>query len=167
MDGTDSQMIIATADSEVRSLLNLGCLTLVNAMDSLRTVPADFFADLVSNAKIDAAMLLKRNGRMLAAWSKTPVSWDVLSIMAATALGSLDTMLETLGSSTAQSMSVLAAGYRILFQKIEPQGLLVLVAHEVVPDSYLRETARQLLRRLRASHHDAPPRIVTLGPNVR
>ena len=136
-------------------------------MDSLRTVPADFFADFVSKVKIDAAMLLKRNGRMLAAWSKTPVSWDVLSIMAATALGSVDTMLETLGSPNAQGLSVLAAGYRILFQKVESQGLLVLVAREVVPDSYLRETAKQLLRKLRAAQNGEPPRIVTLGPNVR
>lgn len=136
-------------------------------MDSLRTVPADFFADFVSKVKIDAAMLLRRNGRMLAAWSKTPISWDVLSIMAATALGSMDTMLETLGSPNAQGMSVLAAGYRILFLKIENQGLIVLIAKEVVPESYLRETAKQLLRKLRASHHGEPPRIVTLGPNVR
>ena len=136
-------------------------------MDSLRTVPADFFADLVSKVKIEAAMLLKRNGRMLAAWSKTPLSWDVLSIMAATALGSMDTMLETLGSPAAQGMVVLAGGKRILFQKVETQGLLVLVAWEVVPDSYLREIARELIRKLRDSHRDAPPRIATLGPNVR
>jgi predicted regulator of Ras-like GTPase activity (Roadblock/LC7/MglB family) len=136
-------------------------------MDPLRTVPADFFADFVSRVKIDAAMLLRRNGRMLAAWSKAPVSWDVLAIMAATALGSMDTMLETLGSPNGQGMSVVASGYRFLFQKIEAQGLLVLIAKEVVPDSYLRETAKQLLRRLRASQHGEPPRIVTLGPNVR
>lgn len=136
-------------------------------MDSLRAVPADFFADLVSNAKIDAAMLLKRNGRMLAAWGRTPLSWDVLSIMAATALGSMDTMLETLGSPTAQGMTLLAGGKRILFQKVDSQGLLVLIAWEVVSDAYLRETARQLMRKLRASHQDTPPRIATLGPNVR
>lgn len=136
-------------------------------MDTLRTVPADFFADFVSKVKIDAAMLLRRNGRMLAAWSKTPVSWDVLSIMAATALGSMDTMMETLGSPNGQGMSVVAAGYRLLFQKVETQGLLVLVAREVVPDSYLRETAKQLVRKLRAAQHGDPPRIVTLGPNTR
>ncbi len=136
-------------------------------MDSLRAVPPDFFADLVSKVKIEAAMLLRRNGRMLAAWSKTPLSWDVLSIMAATALGSVDTMMETLGSPAAQGMTLLAGGKRVLFQKVDSQGLLVLVAWEVVPDSYLRETARQLVRKLRAAHHEAPPRIATLGPNVR
>ncbi len=136
-------------------------------MDSLRTVPADFFADLVSKVKIDAAMLLRRNGRILAAWSKTPVSWEVLSIMAATALGSVDTMLETLGTPSAQGMIVVAGGKRILFQKVDPQGLLVLAAWEVVPDAYLRETAKQLLRKLRSVQESAPPRISTLGPNVR
>ncbi len=136
-------------------------------MESLRAIPPDFFADLVSKVKIETAMLLRRNGRMLAAWSKAPLSWDVLSIMAATALGSMDTMMETLGSPAAQGMTLLAGGKRILFQKVDSQGLLVLVAWEVVPDSYLRETAKQLVRRLRAAQEAAPPRIATLGPNVR
>ncbi len=136
-------------------------------MDSLRTIPADIFADFGSKVKIDAAMILRRNGRMLAAWSKANLSWDVLSIMAATALGSMDTMMETLGSPNAQGMNVLAAGYRILFQKVESQGLIVLIAKEVVPDSYLRETARQIVRKIRTAQSGDPPRVVTLGPNER
>lgn len=136
-----------------------------NAMDSLRAVPADFFAELVSNGRIETAMLLKRNGRMLAAWARAPVSWEVLSIMAATALGSLDTMLETLRSPSAATISVVAGGSRFHIQKVEPQGVLVLIAKEAVTDAYLRETARRLLSKLPAQPNGEPPRRVTLGPN--
>lgn len=136
-----------------------------NSMDSLRAVPADFFAELVSNGKIETAMLLKRNGRMLAAWARAPVSWDVLSIMAATTLGSLETMLETLRLPSSQTMTVVAGGSRFYIQKVEPQGLLVLVAKEAVTEAYLRDTARRLLAKLPASPNSEATRRVTLGPN--
>lgn len=136
-------------------------------MDALRAVPADFFTDLVSDAKIDAAMLLKRNGRMLAAWSRSAVSWDVASIMAATALGSLETFLETLRSPDAQVFSVTGGGHRIHIQKVEPQGIVVLVAKEAIPEAYLRDAARRIIAKLPPPSNGEPPRRVTLGPNFR
>ncbi|HYM40536.1 MAG TPA: hypothetical protein VEY12_10440 [Thermoplasmata archaeon] len=134
-------------------------------MDSLRAVPADFFADLVPNGRIEAAMLLKRNGRMLAAWARAPVSWEIASIMAATALGSLETLLETLRSPSPQVLTIAAAGSRIHIEKVEPQGLLVLVAKEAVPEAYLREIARRVVAKLPPPSNGEPPRQVTLGPN--
>ncbi len=133
-------------------------------MDTLRAVPPDFFADLVSNGKIEAAMLLKRNGRMLAAWARVPVAWEIVSIMAATTLGSLETLLETLHAPSPQILTVVAAANRILIEKVEPQGLLVLVAKESVPDAYLRDTARRISAKLPPATIE-PPRQVTLGPN--
>jgi len=134
-------------------------------MDSLRAVPADFFAELVSNGKIELAMLLKRNGRMLAAWARAPVAWEVVSIMAATTLGSLETMLETIHAPSPESMAIVAGGNRILVQKVEPQGILVLVAKEAVTESYLRDTSRRLLVKLASVIRPEPPRRVTLGPS--
>jgi predicted regulator of Ras-like GTPase activity (Roadblock/LC7/MglB family) len=135
-------------------------------MDTLRAVPPDFFSDLAVNGRVDTAMLLKRNGRLLAAWSHTPVSWEVVSIMAATTLGSLETMLETLRSPSPQSVSVVAGGNRMLIQKVEPQAILVLIAKESVPEVHLREIARKLLSRLPASPSGDTPRRVTLGPSA-
>ncbi len=135
-------------------------------MDSLRSVPPDFFAEMATNGKIDTAMLVKRNGRLLAAWSRAPVSWEVVSIMAATTLGSLETMLETLRSPSPQSVTVIAGGSRILIQKLEPQSLLVLIGKEAVPESFLLETARRLMARLPPPANGTPPRKVTLGPNA-
>jgi predicted regulator of Ras-like GTPase activity (Roadblock/LC7/MglB family) len=134
-------------------------------MDSLRAVPADFFAELASNGKIDLAMLLKRNGRMLAAWAREPVAWEVVSIMAATTLGSLETMLETIHAPSPETMAIVAGGNRIHVQKVEPQGVLVLVAKEGVTELYLRDLARRLLVKLALALKTDPPRNVTLGPS--
>lgn len=135
-------------------------------MDSLRFVPPDFFAEFQSAGKIETAMLLKRNGRVLAAWARAPVSWEVVSIMAATTLGSLETMLETLRCPSPQSVALSAGGNRIYIQKMEPQAMLVLIAKESVTEAYLRESARRLLARL-PSQPPSGPRSVTLGPSIR
>ncbi len=132
----------------------------------LRAVPPDFFADLEADFRVDVAMLLRRNGRVLAAWSRTPLSWEVVSIMAATMVGSLETMLEALRSVSPQQMSVVAGGNRFLLQKVEPQALLVLVAKEAVPESHLRDALRRLLARM-PPPQGPPARQVTLGPSVR
>ncbi len=135
-------------------------------MDSLRAVPPDFFSELATNGKVDTAMLLKRNGRLLAAWSQTPVAWEVLSIMAATTLGSLETMLETLRSPSPHVVTVVAGGNRILIEKVEPQAVLVLIAKDTVSEAVLRETARRLLSKIPVSSNPEPPRRVTLGPSA-
>jgi len=135
-------------------------------MDSLRAVPPDFFADLAPNGKVDTALMIKRNGRLLAAWSHAPVSWEVLSIMAATTLGSLETLLETLRSPSPQTVAVVAGGNRILIQKVEPQGVLVLIAREAVTEAALRDIARRLLDRLPPPASAVVGRKVTLGPSA-
>lgn len=134
-------------------------------MDSVRGVPSDFFVDLESDGRIDTAMFLKRNGRVLAAWARAPVSWEVVSIMAATTLGSLETMLETLRCPAPQSVSVVASGNRILLQRVEPQAVLVLMARDHVPEDYLRAAMRRLVAKIPPAK--APPERVTLGPSFR
>ncbi len=134
-------------------------------MDSVRGVPPDFFAELEADGKIETAMFLKRNGRVLAAWARTPVSWEIVSIMAATTLGSLETMLETLRAPSPQTLSVVAGGQRMHILKVEPQAVLVLIAKEYVPETQLRDTARRLAARIPPAR--PVPTRVTLGPSVR
>ncbi len=134
-------------------------------MDSLRFVPPDFFADVQADGRIETAMLLQRHGRVLAAWASAPVSWDVLSIMAATALGSLETMLETLRAPSPQALSVVASGHRVFIVKVEPQAFLLLIARESVPEAQVRDAARRLLAKI-PQPPAAAPRQVTLGPSL-
>ncbi len=136
-------------------------------MDPLRAVPPDFFSHLQAEDRVETALLLKRNGRLLAAWSRVPVSWEVLSIMAATAMGSLDTMLETLHAPSPQTVGLVTAGHRILLQKVEPQAVLVLVSKESTSEAFLYDLARRIIGRLPPPANGEPPRRVTLGPNFR
>ncbi len=135
-------------------------------MDTLRAVPPDFFSHLEAEGRIETALLLRRNGRLLAAWSRTPVAWEVLSIMAATALGSLDTMLETLHAPSPQTVTLVTGGNRILLQKVQTHAVLVLVAKETVTEAFLKDLARRVLERLPPPSNGAGPRRVTLGPNL-
>ena len=128
-------------------------------------MPPDFFAGLEADASLDRALLLKRNGRMLAAWSRASVAWDVVAIMAATLLGSVETMLETLGSPSPRSVALTAGGHRILLHTVEPREVLLLVAKDAVPEAHLREVAGRLLAKIEALSA-ASSRQVTLGPSV-
>jgi predicted regulator of Ras-like GTPase activity (Roadblock/LC7/MglB family) len=117
-------------------------------MDSLRVLPPDFFSELQADGRIETAILLKRNGRMLASWTRAPVSLEIATIMAATALGSVETMMESLQVPPPQTISIQASGLRIFLQKAESQSVLVLVAKEAVPEAQLRDAACRLISKL-------------------
>lgn len=112
------------------------------------TLPPEFFASIDSAEPLEAAILLKRNGQSLGAWTKRPIPMDVITVMAATMLGSLETLVETLGESTPESLSLTTGKTRIYLQKLEPQAALVLVAPASVSEAQLRDTARRLVSRL-------------------
>ncbi|HLE55186.1 MAG TPA: roadblock/LC7 domain-containing protein [Thermoplasmata archaeon] len=112
------------------------------------TVPPDFFASIETTGPLEAAILLKRNGQSLAAWTKRSIPLEVITVMAATMLGSLETLVETLGESTPESLSITTGKTRIFLQKLEPAAALVLVAHASVSETQLRDTARRLVSRL-------------------
>jgi predicted regulator of Ras-like GTPase activity (Roadblock/LC7/MglB family) len=117
-------------------------------MSRLEAPPGDFFAGIDTEEPLDAAVLLKRNGQILAAWTRNAVPLDVITVMAATTLGSLETLMETLGAAAPQSFSVVGGDSRMLLQKVEPAAALLLVAPAKVSETYLRERARRLLAKL-------------------
>ena len=136
-------------------------------MDSLRNLPSDFFSDLSAGDRIECALLLKRNGRLLASWARDPVSLEVVTIMAATTVGSLETMMESLRAPSLQTIEIVASGMRLFVQKVEPQSVLVLMAKEAVPDAALRDAARALLAKLPPASNGTTPRRVSYGSSSR
>lgn len=100
---------------------------------------------------LDAVVLFKRNGQSLAAWTRKPASMDVITVMGATMLGSLETMLETLGEPGVPSLTIAAGNRRLHLQRVEPQAAILLVAPSSVSEETLREQARKLLSKLPAS----------------
>ena len=116
------------------------------------------FAPTEFEATLDAVFLIKRSGSALAAWTRAPAPLDVVSVMAATMWGSLDTMLCTLGSRAPRSALLEIEDRRILMQLVEPNWALLLVAPATVDKRRLSHVAHQILDRISATREHAPLR---------
>ena len=99
-----------------------------------------------TDGSLDAVLVLKRSGVHLASWTKTAVPLDVVPVMAAATVGSVDTLLEAFGKSSPREISLETDGQRLLFTKAEPQIVLVLSAPRSVPEVRLRRETQRLLR---------------------
>ncbi|TLZ61611.1 MAG: hypothetical protein E6K16_06045, partial [Methanobacteriota archaeon] len=71
---------------------------------------------------------MRRTGTILGAWTKGDISREIVSVMAATMLGSIETMSEALGCPSPERVVVETERCRMLAEKFEPHGVLVLVA---------------------------------------
>ncbi len=110
--------------------------------------PPDFFALIDPSDALDGAILLKRNGQTVGGWTRNAVPLEVVTVMAATMIGSLETLLETLGESTPETLALTTGKTRIFMQKVEPQGALLVFSSADVAESQLKEAARRLVSRL-------------------
>ena len=107
-------------------------------------VPSDF------DGLLEAAFLLKPTGIALAAWTRSPIPQEVVSVMAATLWGSLDTLVRTLGGRGPRSALLEVEGRRILAMQIEPNWMLLLVAPHSVGKRRLRHEAQRIVERVAA-----------------
>lgn len=106
---------------------------------------------------LEAAFLLKQTGIPLASWTRAPVSHEVVSVMAATMWGSLDTMVRTLGGEGPRSALLEVDDRRILALRVEPNWTLLLIAPRSVGKRRLRHEAQGILERLsRVQGHAMP-----------
>ncbi len=112
----------------------------------------DAFAEVLSSAGVDgtleAVFLLKQTGIALASWTRQSVPQEVVSVMAATLWGSLDTMIRTLGGEAPRSALVEIEDRRILAMTVEPNWTLFLVASKNAGKRRLRREAQQILERV-------------------
>lgn len=100
---------------------------------------------------IDGVLLIKRSGVSLAAWSKKPVAFDVISVMSATLLGSIDMIVQALGGPSPRTALVDVDGRRIYVTKVDTQLALVLMSLQGVGDELLRQEAQRLIAKIAAS----------------
>jgi len=105
---------------------------------------------------IESGLLVKRSGVHLASWSKHEIPLEVYSVMAAAAVGAVDTLLEALGMSCPRQISIETDDHRLLFTKADPQVVLVLVASKGVRDVTMRREAQRLLRALARVRREKP-----------
>src|SRR3972149_5944311 len=97
---------------------------------------------------LDAALLLRRTGTPLAAWTREAVPVDVVSVMAATLVGSVETMVEAVHCASPQSIRMGADPCQMLATKVNPRTILALIAPSRIPEAQIRHLARVLASRL-------------------
>ncbi|TLZ73154.1 MAG: hypothetical protein E6K10_00960 [Methanobacteriota archaeon] len=115
-----------------------------------RAGPA-IFSTIQPDAGIEVALLMRRTGTVLAAWTRDGVPQEVVSVMAATMVGSIETMSEALGCPSPERVWVETERCRMLATKVEPLGVLVLVAPRSESAEVLSRTARGIVGRLARS----------------
>jgi len=109
------------------------------------------FSAIDQDGPVEAAFLIKRTGVVLASWISNKASQEVLSVMAATLMGSIETMIEALGCPSPRTVTVEAEEYRILATKVENQAILVIITPKTTGEALLRHTARQVSLQLAAT----------------
>jgi predicted regulator of Ras-like GTPase activity (Roadblock/LC7/MglB family) len=105
---------------------------------------------------LEAAFLLKQTGIPLAAWTRNPVPQEVISVMAATLWGSLDTMIRTLGGTGPRSAVLEVEDRRILAILVDPNWTLLLIAPSSMSLRRLRRTAEHLLGQVAERRRTTP-----------
>ncbi len=97
---------------------------------------------------LDAAFVVKRTGAMEAAWARFPVPEDIVSVMAAAISGSTQTLLESLGGPSPQSVLVETETHRLLITHFDVGSFLLGVAPASLGSESLRRAARDFASRL-------------------
>ncbi len=119
---------------------------------------AELFSGHEFEPSLEAAFLLKQTGIAVAAWTRNPVPQEVISVMAATMWGSLDTMIRTLGGEGPRSALVEVEGRRMLVTQVEPNWTLLLIAPRSVGKRRLRHEAQWIVERLARVRRPSIPR---------
>ena len=91
---------------------------------------------------------------------------DVVSVMAATMLASVDTIVEALGGPSSRSISVMSGDRQIVATKLGSQAFLFVVAPRTVSQRYVRKAVRELAGRLTAASAMTLQRVQPRSPKI-
>ena len=105
-------------------------------------------ADLEAYRVLRGDLLITRTGAQLGAWTRNSVPIDVLSVMAATLVGSIETLMTALGASSPREVSLMIDGRRVFVSKVNAQVVLVIVAAGGMTEVALRAAMRQIVKSL-------------------
>ncbi len=106
------------------------------------------FEVLDPDVPLDAAFLIRGTGAILASWVRSPVPQEMVTVMAATMMSSIATIVEVFGCPTPQSALVKTEKNQILARKASADMILVLVSSKGVHKRHLYLLARRLVTRL-------------------
>lgn len=109
---------------------------------------SEVFASSDFDGSLEAALLLKHTGIPLASWTRATVPKEIVSVMAATMWGSLDTMVRSLGGEAPRSAYLEVEDRRMLALQVEPNWTLLLVGPSSIGKRRLRREAQRILERM-------------------
>src|SRR5437016_8781440 len=99
-------------------------------MSVTASTPIDLSSVVESREPLEAVLLITRTGTQLGTWTRNSVPVDVLSVMAATLVGSIETMMTALGASSPHEVSLMIDGRRVFMSKVNAQVVLVIRSEE-------------------------------------
>ena len=117
-------------------------------MSVTASTPIDLSSVVESREPLEAVLLITRTGTQLGTWTRNSIPVDVLSVMAATLVGSIETMMTALGASSPHEVSLMIDGRRVFVSKVNAQVVLVIVAAGGMTEVALRATMRQIVKAL-------------------
>jgi len=117
-------------------------------MSVTASTPIDLSSAVGSQEPLEAVLLITRTGAQLGAWTRNSVPIDVLSVMAATLVGSIETLMTALGAASPREVSLMIDGRRVFVSKVNAQVVLVIVAAGGMTEVALRAAMRQIVKSL-------------------
>ena len=121
------------------------------SLSALENASLSFLSAIDTEGGLDAVLFLRRTGSVLASWTRDGIRLDVVSVMAATMLASVDTIVEALGGPSSRSISVTSGDRQIIATKVGSQAFLFVIAPKTVSQRYVRKAVRELVARLTAA----------------
>ena len=108
----------------------------------------DFSSIIEPKSPLEAVLVISRTGKQLGSWTRNPVSTEVLTVMAATLVGSVDTLVGALGVASPPEVTLTVDGRRIFVAKVNPQVAILIVASITMSEGSLRTIARRIAERI-------------------
>jgi predicted regulator of Ras-like GTPase activity (Roadblock/LC7/MglB family) len=116
--------------------------------EALEQTALSFLSGIDPELGLDAALFVRRTGLVLASWTREGIRLDVVSVMAATMLASVDTIIEAIGGPTPDVISVDTDAHQVVATKVTSRAFLVVIAPKTVSRTVVRKTMRGLNARL-------------------
>src|SRR5437899_4061968 len=122
-------------------------------MSVTASAPIDLSSAVGSQEPLEAVLLITRTGAQLGAWTRNSVPVDVLSVMAATLVGSIETLMTALGASSPHEVSLMIDGRRVFLTKVNARVVLVIVAAGGMTEVALRNRSEEHTSELQSLRH--------------
>jgi len=123
---------------------------------SLEDASLSFLSAIDPDAGLEGVLFLRKTGAVLASWTREGVRLEVLSVMAATMLASVDTIVETLGGPSSTSTWVVSGDRQFVVTKVGSQAFLFLVAPKSLSQRILGTMNQDLLSALKLALERQP-----------